>query len=94
MNRRTADKIVKMYEAGHRTHRPDSVGTAFRKMGLPVPGPDKAPVVPKPVDVVNPPVSIDFKSMKVAELKSIAKERGLSGYSSMKKADLIDALSA
>ena len=34
----------------------------------------------------------DFEQYKVNELKSLAKERGLKGYSSLKKAELIDFL--
>lgn len=36
---------------------------------------------------------IDFGLMKLVELKTVAKERGLSGYSSLKKDELIDLLS-
>ena len=35
----------------------------------------------------------DYSSMTVAELKAVAKEKGISGISSMKKAELIEAVS-
>ena len=37
-------------------------------------------------------VATDYSSQTVTELKAIAKERGLTGYSSLKKAQLIDLL--
>jgi large subunit ribosomal protein L21 len=37
--------------------------------------------------------SQDLSSMSVAELKTMAKDKGITGISSMKKADLIKALS-
>lgn len=38
------------------------------------------------------PNKIDYAKMKVDELKSIAEEKGIDGYSDMKKAELIEAI--
>ena len=48
----------------------------------------KAEVEPEPKEETTQ----DFASMTVAELKAVAKERGLSGYTTLKKAELIDLL--
>tara|TARA_R110000803_G_scaffold45593_2_gene96034 strand:- start:2596 stop:2787 length:192 start_codon:yes stop_codon:yes gene_type:complete len=36
----------------------------------------------------------DFSSLKVVELKALAKEKGLKGYNKLRKADLVKALQA
>tara|TARA_R110002074_G_C12376647_1_gene651981 strand:+ start:26 stop:247 length:222 start_codon:yes stop_codon:yes gene_type:complete len=36
--------------------------------------------------------SVDFNALKVTELKAIAKEKGLTGYTSLRKAELIELI--
>ena len=36
--------------------------------------------------------TVDFNGLKVTELKAIAKEKGLTGYTSLRKAQLIELL--
>ena len=56
--------------------------------------PKKAAVAPKAVkaEAQKAPVSDDLSSKTVAELKALAKEKGIKGYTSLKKAELIEAL--
>jgi len=54
---------------------------------------EEAKVAKAPKAEKKETVSTDFSSMTVAELKAAAKEAGIKGYTSLKKAELIAALS-
>ena len=49
-------------------------------------------VVAAPVVEAEVLEAVDYESLKVAELRELAKAKGIAGYSTMKKAELIEAL--
>ena len=74
----------------------ESVGVGTAKKAAPAKK-AAAPKAPKAVEkkVAAPKAkAVDFSTKTVAELKELAKESGISGISSMKKADLVAALEA
>ena len=64
----------------------ESIGTSSKKKAAPAAKAASKKSATKP--------STDFSSKTVAELKAMAKDAGVSGYTSLKKAELIAALSA
>ena len=82
----------------------ESIGTSAKKKAAPDAKAEKEAVKAKPAAkketakaapkkaVAKP--SADLSSKTVAELKAMAKDAGVSGYTSLKKAELIAALSA
>jgi large subunit ribosomal protein L21 len=82
---------------GHRQHLTEvsvdnivsSGGAKKAKAKKATPKKEEAKKVEAPVKEAG----TDYSSMTVAELKAVAKEKGISGISSMKKAELIEAVS-
>ena len=73
----------------------ESIGTSAKKKVAPAAKAEKEAVKAKPAPkkaAAKPKADLSTKT--VAELKAMAKEAGISGYTSLKKAELIAALSA
>ena len=86
MNRRIAKKIVKSYsdlKSYKGRHNKGQIFKAHRMMGAALPEIE----TPEPETTL-----VSLESLTVPQLKEKAKEAGVTGYSKMKKADLIAAL--
>ena len=67
--------------------------TVAPKVEAKVEAPAAKTVAPKVEKVVVPKASsVDYESMTVVDLKSLCKDKGITGYSKLKKAELIEAL--
>jgi hypothetical protein len=58
----------------------------------PEPLPETTVVSVAPEPVTKASVSVNYESMTLAELKSLAKQRGITGSSSMKRSQILEAL--
>ena len=67
--------------------------TEIQIEGVAASGTKKAAPKAEKIEEPKAEVSNDLSSKTVAELKALAKEQGISGYTSLKKAELIEALS-
>jgi large subunit ribosomal protein L21 len=77
---------------GHRQALTEILIESIAASGSKKAAPKKAAPKKEEVKAAAPAVASNLSAMTVAELKAVAKEKGISGYTSLKKAELIEAL--
>ena len=106
MNRRIAKKIVQSYDSGNLFYTPTQIRVAHSIMGLEQPKPRIIDIKRArdedghfvPDDPTTPTTNEAWEGGSsptehtVKDLRAMAKEKGITGYSKMKKEDLFAAL--
>jgi hypothetical protein len=88
MRLRVAKKVAKRHSEGA-VYRQATLNGASKRLKVRL----EPHAIPVREEVIVPVEVIDYGSMTATALKALAKERGLSGYSRLKKAEIIALLS-
>jgi hypothetical protein len=97
MNTRIANKVATRFRTYPTAYSPQQVQEAFRTLGKPIPVSDwetysqqREALRPAPQSATAGTPT--YGEMSVGDLKALAKDKGLSGYSKMKKDELVELL--
>jgi len=81
--------VAQQHQSAAPFEEEETTGLDVNDLSEPEPLPETIVVVEP---VAKPSVSVNYESMTLAELKSLAKQRGITGSSSMKRSQILEAL--